>query len=438
MVSLFPRGAAFRHGACTLRISRTLAIRNNMRPTMFDHPHDRSLTFLSRPYHFIQRECRRRNTDAFDTSLLLEKTTCLLGADAARMFYSEPALVRHGAAPEPVRATLFGKGGVQELDGPAHRERRALMLGLLGAENVGRLTRRVRRYWGSFDRWAPRRCRLPLYETAQHVLTLSACEWLGVPVRNGDLASLSADVASLFNDAARAGHLKARRARVRLERWLAGLVDEARASPESVDLGPLFQALIAFRDSTTGEPLPPRIVAVEALNLIRPVVAVSVYITWMAHAILRDDALLRRLTHADAALRQAFVEEVRRFYPFFPAVMARVAQPFAWHGHAFEVGTRVMLDIHGTNHDPRHWSDPGIFRPERFLTDVPDSHAFIPQGGGPVAEGHRCPGEPATVAIMLASLEFLLATLPRHRAPIDHGIAARRMPAMPMTRIYIR
>lgn len=404
---------------------------------MLDTSRDRTLSFLAQPYHFIDRQCRHRATDVFETRLLFEKTVCMRGAEAARVFYTEPNLRREGAAPEPVQATLFGKGGVQNLDGEAHRARKALLLSVLAPENVARLARRVRRHWGRFAYWAPPGLRLPLYETSRHVLTLSVCEWLGVPVKHGDLAALSADVSSLFNDAAGPAHLRARRARRRLERWLAGMVEEARGAPAET-LPPLLRQVIEYREPDSRELLPPRVAAVELLNLVRPAVAVSVYIVWMAHALLRYPEVMTSMSRADADYRKAFVQEVRRFYPFFPAVMARVSEPFSWRSQHFEKGVRVLLDLHGTNRDPLSWLEADSFRPERFLQEPVDAYAFIPQGGGEVAQGHRCPGEGAAEAIMLVSLDFVLAHLPVKVDSGELGISTHRLPAAPDKQIYIR
>ena len=405
---------------------------------MFELPRDQTLSLLSDPYRFIARECANRGTDVFDTQLLLEPAVCMTGAEAARAFYTEARLQRQGAAPEPVRATLFGKEAVQGLDAAAHQARKAALLSILKPDNVARLVRRVRKYWGSFDRWAPPGYRLPLYETSGHVLTLSVCEWLGIPIRQGNLPALSADVTSLFNDAAGPRHLKARRARRRLERWLADLIGKARAAPPTGSAAwPLFHALIFLQDADA-HPLAPRVAAVEVLNLIRPVVAVSVYIVWMAHALLCFPGIRATLANGDSRYRKAFVEEVRRFYPFFPAVMARVSESFTWKGHEFHEGARVLLDIHGTNRDPRRWHEPDTFQPERFLYQNHDAYAFVPQGGGDARTGHRCPGEETAVAIMLASIDVLLARLPSSSLiGRDLAINDRRMPAMPAKPLYI-
>lgn len=107
--------------------------------------------------------------------------------------------------------------------------------------------------------------------------------------------------------------------------------------------------------------------AVELLNVIRPVVAIAVYLTFVAHALHRYPHCRHGLRSGDAEYREWFVQEVRRFYPFFPAVVARVRQDFEWRGYAFPAGRRVMLDLYGTDHDVRLWQAPETFRPERFV-----------------------------------------------------------------------
>ena len=62
-------------------------------------------------------------------------------------FYDPGRFQRQGAAPEPLRATLFGKGAVQGLDGAAHRQRKSLFVDVLDADAVSRLAGGLRREW---------------------------------------------------------------------------------------------------------------------------------------------------------------------------------------------------------------------------------------------------------------------------------------------------
>src|SRR5699024_2451239 len=92
--------------------------------------------------------------------------------------------------------------------------------------------------------------------------------------------------------------------------------------------------------------------AVEVLNIIRPIVAIAIYINFTALAVHEYPAAKEKLTDGDPKQLQAFVQEVRRFYPFFPFQGAIVKKDFTWQGYEFEEGTLTILDIYGTNHDP--------------------------------------------------------------------------------------
>src|SRR3546814_7119834 len=83
-----------------------------------------------------------------------------------------------------------------------------------------------------------------------------------------------------------------------------------------------------------------RVAGVELLNVLRPTVATAVYITFLAHALDTHPAWRERLTDSSSSEELAFVEEVRRFYPFFPAVAAIVREQFEWRGHRFPQGRR--------------------------------------------------------------------------------------------------
>ena len=52
----------------------------------------------------------------------------MTGAEAAGVFYDPARFQRAGVAPPPLRKTLFGQGGVQDLDGEHHRQRKAMFL----------------------------------------------------------------------------------------------------------------------------------------------------------------------------------------------------------------------------------------------------------------------------------------------------------------------
>ncbi len=58
---------------------------------------------------------------------------------------------------------------------------------------------------------------------------------------------------------------------------------------------------------------------------------------------------------------------------------------FFSEGYTFPAGVEVVINAYGVHRDPRHWKDPEIFNPERFLPEnVVGRHpyAFVPFSGG--------------------------------------------------------
>lgn len=92
---------------------------------------DSSLFLLRDGYEFIQKRCRKYNSDIFTTRLLGEKVICISGKNAAEIFYSNSYFTRKNAAPKRIRNTLFGEHGVQSLDGNEHKHRKAMFMSIM-------------------------------------------------------------------------------------------------------------------------------------------------------------------------------------------------------------------------------------------------------------------------------------------------------------------
>src|SRR5699024_11426197 len=122
---------------------------------------------------------------------------------------------------------------------------------------------------------------------------------------------------------------------------------------------------ISHRD-VNGDLLDEKVAAVEVLNLLRPTVAISVYVALSALALYEFPDAKEKLSGADAEAYKRFVQETRRYYPFFPVAPAIVKQDFLWDGHDFKEGTLVLLDLYGNNHHPELWKQANEFIPDRF------------------------------------------------------------------------
>lgn len=402
---------------------------------------DSTLALLRDPYRFVSRRAVELGEDVFETRLLLRRTTCMTGAEAAGVFYDPARFQRAGAAPAPLQKTLFGKGGVQGLDGEHHRQRKAIFLQINHPDRVEALAEVVSRAWGEAVADWTAAGEIDLYAQVQVLLTRAVCEWAGVPLSEAEAETRARQLTALFDEAGAIGlgHLRSRTARKAAERWAADLIEQIRSGQLEVS-DSSAASVIANHQEPDGQPMTPRVAAVELLNVLRPTVATSVYITFVAHALDTHPVWRERLARGDRNEDMAFVEEVRRHYPFFPAVAAIVREDFQWRDHRFPRGRRVLLDLYGTNRDGRYWEDPERFDPDRFLGEEPDRFAFVPQGGGDPAVHHRCPGEPISTRLMGVALDHLTRhmtykpVVPAALSAVDYG----RLPALPDRGFRIR
>ena len=71
---------------------------------------DSSLALLSEGYTFIATRCERYGTDIFETRLMLTRAVCMLGEEAARIFYDADRFTRKNALPVTALSLLLDKG----------------------------------------------------------------------------------------------------------------------------------------------------------------------------------------------------------------------------------------------------------------------------------------------------------------------------------------
>lgn len=400
---------------------------------------DGTLALFRDPYLYISKRCRRFGTELFRTRILLQDTICMTGPAAAEVFYDPARFIRHGAAPMRVQKTLFGRGGVQSLDGEAHRHRKQMFMSLMTPERIAALGELTDDAWRSAARrWATSGQQLVLYDEAREVLCRAVCAWAGVPLPEGEVEQRTREISALFGQAGKVGprHWMARLARRRTNRWAGRIIEQIRSGTLAAPPETAAHVIASHRD-LDGRPLDTHSAAVELLNVLRPTVAIAVFIAFIARTLHERPECSAQLREDDPLYTEYFVQEVRRFYPFFPSVIALVREDFEWNGYRFPQGTRVVLDLYGTNHDPRAWDAPDQFRPERFAHWNGSPFNFIPQGGGEHHENHRCPGEWITIELMKRAALFLAGGVAYDVPPQDLDVKLNTLPALPASKFVI-
>src|SRR5690625_4874925 len=247
---------------------------------------DHSLNLIREGYLYILNRRRSFNSNVFETRLLGKKAICMGGEEAAKLFYDTDKFMRHQAAPNRAIQTLFGKDGVQTLDGEPHRHRKEVFMSLMSPKEIERLTNIVNQLFETYiKRWEQKETVI-LYEEAQEILCQSACAWAGVPYKEEEIKWLTKSLGAMFESAAAVGpnHWLGRNARNAVEKWVVNLVEEVRAG----DLNPLDHTALykfSWHRDTEGNLLEPKVAAVEVINILRPIVAISIYINFVALAL---------------------------------------------------------------------------------------------------------------------------------------------------------
>jgi fatty-acid peroxygenase len=398
---------------------------------------DNTTALLGEGYRFIGNRCDELGSDIFSTRLMLRRVVCVRGEAAARMFYQPGRFTRQRAVPMNTLALLQGHGSTHMLDGQMHRVRKAMMMSLQSPASRQRLVDLAEREWRSrFERW-PRQRHLVLLQEAQAVLCRAACAWAGVPLNIEEEVLRTAEFSAMIDGAGAVGPrnwlgLALRR---HTEQWALDHILAVRAGRPTDPDSPL--AVLAFHRDADGEVLSNADAAVELINLLRPVVAVARYIVFGALAMHTHPEWRTRLASGDDAAASNFVEEVRRYYPFFPAIGGRANHSFEWQGLQFDKDDWVLLDVYGTNRHPATWPDADLFRPERFEGREASGFDLIAQGGGDAARGHRCPGEALTVELTRSALRLLAGEIGYTVPEQDLEVDLARMPALPASGFVI-
>jgi fatty-acid peroxygenase len=400
---------------------------------------DSALDVLKDGFEFIQKRCRQHGSDIFRTRLLFKDTICMSGEAAAQIFYDPERFVRHGAIPKPIQKTLLGERSIMTTDDAMHRRRKEMFMSVMNPGSIQKLMDEMTEQWQTaISRWE-QQPKVVLFDETQEILFRSACAWAGVPLDGTDVRSRTKDFATMVDAFGSAGprHFRGRWARQRSETWMQEVIGQIR---DGRLLAPQHTPAhaVAFYKEIDGQPLDTKLAAVELINLIRPIVAISWYITFAALALHEYPNWRNILQQGKQEELNWFVDEVRRFYPFAPFTGARVRTLFRWHGYMFQPDTLVLLDIYGTNRDPRIWDLPNEFWPGRFKNWQGDRFRLIPQGGGDYLTGHRCAGEWITIETTKLAVRFLTTYIDYDVPKQDLSYSLSRMPTMPRSYFIIQ
>ncbi len=384
------------------------------------------------------------NAPVVKARLLNKEVIAIYGKEAAKKFYDPRNFKREGAMPKIVLKTLFGENGVQTLDGQAHEHRKTIFMDLMTPKRMEEyhrildknLTQKLDRQQGQFE----------LFDLAKDVLFRSICEWAGIDLSQltkKEVDQLAEYQISMISSAVTnpATHIKGIDNRKKSEKWAQSLIENARINPVA---GKEDVALYAFAKATDdhGELLPIDVAAVELLNVIRPTVALTVWIALMGHALFSRPDIYQRLHAEFDQLQDSFIQEMRRYYPFFPMLPAFAIQDVEVDGYLIPKDSWVVLDLYGTNHDDRMIETPEVFRISRYLgkekhISYDEEYEMIAQGGGEFKTMHRCAGEWITLHTLRVFSDQLVNKYQFSIPEQDWSIPMNQFPTYPKSKALL-
>ncbi len=383
-------------------------------------------------YLVIKNRMDKYQTDLFLARFLGQKVICISGQEAAKLFYDPQLFQRNGAAPKHVQKTLFGENAIQSMDGEAHIHRKNLFISLLTLQDQKVLSKLILEQWeASIGKWEGLKS-IVLFDEVTIILCRVVCIWAGVPLQESEVKERAEGFSTMVDAFGAVGPRpwKGRIARGKVEKWIKELIEDVRTGKVKIHEDSALYAMAYYKD-LNGQPLDSQMAAIELINVLRPVVAISTYITFSALALYEYPQCKEKLISEGSDYTEIFVQEVRRFYPFAPFLGARVRKDFMWNLCEFKKGMLVLLDIYGTNHDQDIWENPNEFRPDRLRGWSSNMFDLIPQGGSDTATGHRCPVEGIVIEAMKTSIDFLINKISYDAPAQDLGYSMARMPTLP-------
>jgi cytochrome P450 len=109
-------------------------------------------------------------------------------------------------------------------------------------------------------------------------------------------------------------------------------------------------------------------------------------LSWAFERLVRDPALLDRTAQAaigsDDAWLDAVCKETLRVRPVVFEFARKLTAPIQLGGYHIPAGVILAPSINLVQHSARHYRDPAVFRPQRFLDERADPAVWLPFGGG--------------------------------------------------------
>ncbi len=237
--------------------------------------------------------------------------------------------------------------------------------------------------------------------------------------------------------------------RFELDQILYRIIDERLASPKQDAVDLLGMLLLSEKEKNGGK-IRKEQVRDEIITLLIAGHETTGYTLAMAlWLIAADSSLQQRLrAEADAAmasgavdfekcpLSEAVVNETLRLYPAAWIIGRKLKADEIFEGYLLKSGAQLQTGIIALQRNPKYWSDPDSFKPERFLGENAEpavKQAFMPFGAGP----RKCIGSVFAMLEMQTAIyailkDYRLSRVAGAEPKVEYLFTARLKEALPV------
>ena len=358
-----------------------------------------TIRLLARPVPFFE-SARRRYGEPFTARILR----------AGRLvFISDPPSIKalFGADRENIVAPgrnvvlgpLLGERSLLLLNGPEHLARRKLMLPPFHGERMRAYERVMEEATErEISRW-PLNREFRIHPSMQAItleVIMRAVFGVGEDHRDDLRQRLLAILAAtrsplaigLTMPAVRSvgAFRRVRRTIAETDEILAAEIAERRADPNLASREDILSLLVAARDEN-GEGMSDAELRDQLLTLLMAGhETTATALAWAFDLLFRHPEAMEPLREEvegdEHEYLDAVAEETLRLRPVVPFVGRELRVPMELGGRQLPPGTVVMPSIYLTHTRADLYPEPYAFRPERFLTEPPETYSWIPFGGG--------------------------------------------------------
>lgn len=174
--------------------------------------------------------------------------------------------------------------------------------------------------------------------------------------------------------------------RKRYDEIVDDLIAQARRDPDFEQRSDVLSLMLSARYDD-GSPIPDRHIADELLTLLTAGhETTATTLAWTIERIRRHPRLLARLAQeADedgSELRQATIWEVQRHRTVIEDTLRFTRQRMRLGPWVIPEGHAILVGIGLSHRSAENFENPEVFDPDRFVGNPPDTHTWIPYGGG--------------------------------------------------------